>query len=294
MTRTDAHAPSTIVMEDYDFVAAYDAHPEEGDRAEVMNSVRMTHLRNGWTFGGVHGEGRCDHCGASIRYTALLAHTPSQTLIRVGQQCLDNRFDLATDVFQRLRKTARLNRERATKMEQVQALIAEHPEMQRLAGDLDPAVAANDFLTDIAWKWNETGTLTEKQVAAAIKCLGNVDAQYAAAQEREARKAALVASGVRVPNGVRTTIEGVVVSTKVNYTDFGTVLKMLVETDEGWKVWGTVPNSITAEKGDRVQFVARVEASNDDPLFGFYSRPTKAVNLTVPRVEEEYTGGDLI
>lgn len=59
----------------------------------------------------------------------------------------------------------------------------------------------------------------------------------------------------------------------------GSTYKMLVQDDRGFKVWGTVPGSIAADKGDEIKFVANVEASDDDPKFGFFKRPRKAVTL---------------
>jgi hypothetical protein len=48
----------------------------------------------------------------------------------------------------------------------------------------------------------------------------------------------------------------------------------------GWKVWGTVPTNLDGTldsmAGRAVSFTAAVEAS-DDPTFGFYKRPTKAM-----------------
>lgn len=96
-----------------------------------------------------------------------------------------------------------------------------------------------------------------------------VDELLAAIATREAAKRA-------VPTG-RLVIEGVVLSKKSQESAYGTSWKMLVEGD-GWKVWGTVPESIfwEVEKGVRVRFTATVEASEDDEAFGFYKRPTKA------------------
>ena len=53
---------------------------------------------------------------------------------------------------------------------------------------------------------------------------------------------------------------------------------MLVKDDSGFKVFGTVPSSISrVSKGDVVEFTATLEPSKDDPKFGFYKRPSKAV-----------------
>ena len=74
-------------------------------------------------------------------------------------------------------------------------------------------------------------------------------------------------------------ITGEVLGTKTDYNAFGAVQKMLVKDDRGFKVWGTIPGSITAVKGCRVTFTAAIEPSKDDDRFGFYKRPTKAAIL---------------
>ena len=102
-----------------------------------------------------------------------------------------------------------------------------------------------------------------------------------------------------VPTG-RIEVSGTVLSAKYVDGAYGSVLKMLVEGD-GWKVWGSVPQNIADQvyaefySGDRdraldgksvwtvtlpgrsVTFTATVKASADDPSFGFFSRPAKAM-----------------
>lgn len=78
----------------------------------------------------------------------------------------------------------------------------------------------------------------------------------------------------------RTEIVGVVkgfkdVPDRFSYNG-GTILKMIVRDDRGFKVYGTCPLSLEAERGDRVRFRATVEKSKDDEFFGFFKRPAKA------------------
>jgi len=134
----------------------------------------------------------------------------------------------------------------------------------------DPRLERIEFVQDIAAKaqWQE---LTDRQVEA-------VQRMAVEADEAERRDAELDAAGVEVPDTTeRVTVVGTVRSVKFVETQFGGTLKMLVEHDSGWKVWGSVPRSIEfPEAGDRVEFIARVERSRDDVRFGFFSRPTKA------------------
>lgn len=80
-----------------------------------------------------------------------------------------------------------------------------------------------------------------------------------------------------VPTG-RQQVTGRVLSTKWKDTQFGSTLKMMVRCD-GFDVWGSVPRELHGdiEAGDTVTFTARFEQSNDKG-FGFFTRPSKAVN----------------
>jgi len=69
----------------------------------------------------------------------------------------------------------------------------------------------------------------------------------------------------------RVKFEGVVLGTKNVETQWGNTSKCLFQDDRGFKLWG----SCVASKGEKVSFVARVNPSEDDSKFGFFSRPTK-------------------
>lgn len=76
-----------------------------------------------------------------------------------------------------------------------------------------------------------------------------------------------------VPTG-RIDIEGKVLTVRVDETPYGDTLKMLVVSDDGWKVWSTVPSGAPSElRGQRIRFRATVKSSPNDPKFGFASRP---------------------
>ena len=83
-------------------------------------------------------------------------------------------------------------------------------------------------------------------------------------------------------------ITGEVISAKWVSGYYGDSFKMLVKDERGFKVWGTVPEKIQIDvvgsysqidgddmKGVKVTFTATVTASDDDPQFGFFKRPTK-------------------
>lgn len=97
-------------------------------------------------------------------------------------------------------------------------------------------------------------------------------------QERAARDAAH-AEGEDVPEG-RLVITGTLLAMKWQESYYGDTLKMLVQDDRGFRVWGSVPSSLDANRNDRIQFTAAVQRSDKDSKFGFFKRPTKSQVLS--------------
>ena len=272
MTRLDPHSPSNLVTEDYSFAYAFDGHPREGDRAACVPIVNRL-VEDGWHFASIHDGDSCDHCGARLRYVAVLKHAPTRTLVKVGETCLDNRFDLATADFHRLRQQAKLNRERTALAEKREAFHAD-PRNARAVAFLNERLDAGDhgyegFYFDLLSNFNRYGSLTERQVDAVHRAIER-EAAYAA---RKAAEAALPTTPViegRIP------ITGTVLSVKWQENGYGGREVMTVRDDRGFKVWGSTPSGVTVDRGNIVAFVATVTKSDRDESFGFFKRPTKA------------------
>lgn len=126
----------------------------------------------------------------------------------------------------------------------------------------------NEFVNDVIGKLRRYGSISDTQKNAIIAAQARDDRTDAQRAEENANTPDLVEG--------RYTIEGEVLTTKEQDSQYGTTLKQLVKLDDGTKVWGTVPSAIwDIDKGDRVRFDAKVTVSKDDRTFGFYSRPTK-------------------
>ena len=230
-------------------------------------------------FEGNHYEkGTCDHCGARFDYGETVAHMPTMTYIHVGHICasetfeLDNRADL-------------LRRDAARAIARANELAKQREAAEKFAAtDRGSIVVAhlrkndwNKFYADLLAKLERFGALTDGQMAAVER---NIDKDNQRATEREARVVREAAMDKNpCPTG-RGTITGEVISRKWKDTPFGDQLKMLVLDDRGFKVWGSVPGRLSGDdgvqRGDRITFVAEVTQSDDDELFGFFKRPTKA------------------
>jgi|ETNvirnome_6_100_1030635.scaffolds.fasta_scaffold00363_17 hypothetical protein len=158
---------------------------------------------------------------------------------------------------------------------------------------LTDANTGNDYLWNLATVFRTAeqttladGTLRyrfeEKRLGLVVSLAPTWNREKGKIVERDARQAIEAerrANADDVPVG-RVTITGTIVRAYAKETPYGTRYVMTVLGDGGWKVWGTVPTNLDGTldsmAGRAVSFTAAVEAS-DDPTFGFYKRPTKAV-----------------
>lgn len=272
-TRTDVHRPKELVTESYEYVAAFDTNAPMwagSDWAkEIIHKVHQTNSERGMN--------QCHHCGAHLRYVAVMEHTPTGDYIAIGETCLENRFERATKDFQALRKAAELDRAKQRIKNAIAAFVEANSDLAFMA-DKDYE-HTNSFVADVSRKLRQYGELSERQVAAVRKSIVR-DAEYAARKAAEVPEVLVpVVEGKQV-------ITGEVLTVKWQESFYGGSLKMLVKDDRGFKVWGTVPKSLdfhaydeaqssVAAKGDKVSFTATVTKSDDDESFGFFSRPTK-------------------
>lgn len=271
-TRTDLHSPTNLVTEDYTYVAAFDTQEGIANKPEVYVTWRNGIYSKVFATNDERGMNQCHHCGARMRYTAVLEHTPTGQYIAVGETCADGRFSMATADFHKLRKAAELDRAG----QRIRKLVAEFIEANQDLAWLDTkdystfphALQTNSFVCDIARKLRHYGNLSQAQADAVRKTV--------AAHKVREETPKVVEETAPVVEG-RIIITGTVVSTKWQDSDFGGSLKMLVKDDRNFKVWGTVPSSLDeVGPGVRVSFTGTVTKSDNDESFGFFRRPTKA------------------
>ncbi|AWY06683.1 hypothetical protein SEA_ZETA1847_49 [Microbacterium phage Zeta1847] len=123
------------------------------------------------------------------------------------------------------------------------------------------------------------GDPLRRSLGAALELIEALDETGPAAVRVELEAiAARDAAKVAAPEG-RVELEGVIVGLKYRepyaYGAAGS-WAAVIECD-GFKVYGTLPSSISAaERGTRVAFTATLERSEDDASFAYYKRPTKA------------------
>jgi hypothetical protein len=135
---------------------------------------------------------------------------------------------------------------------------------------------SNEYLTKLGQLCRETG-VTDRHIG----ILASAPVAYNNQMEFNERKLIdderkEVADDVIEGNGLE--VEGSIISFKEHYTDYGMSLKMIVQDVRGFRLWGTVPNSLcNVDVGDSIKFIANVSKSDTDPKFGFFKRPRKAV-----------------
>ena len=132
-----------------------------------------------------------------------------------------------------------------------------------------------EFVFSILRKIEVGDELTEKMDAGIRKYLAGREKFRKVVEERKAEESPIPKDLA----GARATVEGEILSTKFVENAYGSTKKMLLKDDRGFKLWGSVPGRLGADKGDRVKFDAMIEISNDDPTFGFFKRPTKATMI---------------
>lgn len=254
---------------------AYSVYSE----ADMLNARKLYERlpRNGFQ-GNFANRGGCDHCGApGLRYVNVYAHDSGDWIV-VGSTCaervgLDNRNAYEMDRAKRAQE-ARKKAEELRRKKEAWLASADPEVVVALTGLLtlhhDTGTTGNFFLNDMVRAFKNYGNLSERQAAAMLKTLADLESR----KQREEAERVSPKPKMPVPTGV-VDIVGTVMSVKEQHSQWGTTWKCLVVDDRGFKVWGTIPSSAAWDKGDRVAFTANVEPSNDDESFGFYSRPRK-------------------
>jgi hypothetical protein len=327
--RTDKFRPSVIDPTKFTFIghhyiggmsdetwAALCDEINEG--AEALEAHQKAHP--GFTVAGHKWEGQCDCCGARYKFGAWFHTEEGNTYISIGGTCASKLSLGSPEAMKRFREqvnTFKVHQERVAK---ARAYLTTVNLLAMLDLYLDKTNTVREFpentLRDMCGKVVQWGNeLSEKQRAFAAKLLQQIQDRPKLEAEREARDAN------RKPIPVtdkRMTIIGKVISAKYDQggwkdengrqRDFyrPECIKITIEHADGWRVWGTCPDTIYGPvgypdrtedggltgkyrsmddaaadlKGKTVQLDARVTISDKDPKFGFYKRPTKGSIIT--------------
>jgi hypothetical protein len=281
------------------------------------DTIRAHMARTGGTYSNHDHGGNCHVCGASAIYTVLFYHAPTNTYVRTGMDCADKMGYGGANFNAFKRAITNALEARAGKRKAQAVLLAVgldacwqiyldggapfHPEAgvtRNVYGNFERnGQVVPDEEQEIFWAACREHDRTHREELTVRDIVGNL-VKYsnltqpqegylrkllACIAERPAREAARKAeqeAAANCPTG-RMMVEGVILTVRDQESDFGTVTKILVKHDTGYKVWGTRPSGDLgwAKVGDRVSFKATVTPSGKDPKFGFYSRPTNGTMI---------------
>lgn len=312
MNRTDIHRPVEMDPAAYEYVgaadnAAGDPGARKGIQSEytyfgvtvtafspvgaIRTALETLVARNDPMGRGVY---QCHHCGARLRYFAVMLHVPTGEHITVGETCLSGRFSLESKAdFDRLRKAAELDRAAQRIKTAAREFVAKLEGDTAIALDrevdfvahfgLDPNGYAARKIEDYRDKlWNKYGSLFESGTNFVAKLIAENKGQVV----RQAQVAAERAAEVKVPAPTgRVTFEGVIVKRVWKDSDFGGAMKLTVKvtTPAGiYLVWVSEPSKVQFERGDTIRMTATLTRSNDNESFAFGKRPSNPVLIERP------------
>lgn len=283
--RTDIHRPSVIIPSNYAFVGCRpnvtfmsDFDFISFERKRIEEHMKST---GGKWANHDHG-GSCHVCGAWAMSTVVWYHFPTNTYIQTGETCADKmeisadeaeQFNLFRSSLTHQWKAQAGKMKAKTTLEQLELSKCWDIHME------DDMEIRKDYryeehtIGDIVSKLVQYGDISENQIAFLKTLLEKIEKR----EEIEAQRKAEHEAAKPLPNcDKRFNIVGKVLTVKEQEDYYGYSTKMLVQHDDGWKVWGTVPSLLMPlERGSIVSFDASVKPSPDDPKFGFYTRPTK-------------------
>lgn len=306
--RTDLAAPSVIDPAAFSFVAGvyFGSNPSEDFDALLGEwmAEKDADGKAGWyskrpqvladfppldAEGNFVRKGTCDHCGARFDWGSVYAHTSGKHIV-VGNVCADKTMDVPSRLdldVKRMKSRIAAAREAARNAAKARAEAVTGGYEWLYSGTHDNATLADVARKGLAW-----GGLTARQVEMVKRIHDGTPAEWEVKRAaREAARAAEESAAQPVPvTDARMAVRGVVLSTKTQdgYMPGQSVLKMLVKTDAGYKLWGTAPSQLLDDgtdsplRGKTVEFLARIQRSKDDAKFGFFSRPTKARVVSAP------------
>lgn len=291
--RNDAHRPSAINPAEYEFVACdYYGSKLEGEGFLMDRQAFQAHMKaTGAKYAEQENNGTCYICGARALYVAKYHHLPTNSYIVTGMDCAEKLGIGEPGAFKTFRKRIKEGMELGRRHRRAEVTLGEHGLADAwtvwMAGtqSKDRPAREESTIIDIVGKLIRYKDISPGQ----INYLRSLLARIANRPVVEAQRAAEHAAAQPVPQtDARVKVVGKIVSTKMVDGMYGVVTKMLVQTDAGYKVFGTVPAHFMNEvsktgehclRGFRVEFEARLERSNNDEKFGFFSRPTKPAIL---------------
>jgi hypothetical protein len=288
--RTDVHRPSAINPAEYEFVGIeYMKTHDLGDiltLAEEKKMIRRHRERTGGTYSRHQHGGNCMICGAAAIYTMLFWHQPSNTYIRTGGDCAAKMEMGDVARFRAVKQGVKDAREAMAGKRKAKAYLEDnglHAVWELYLDNNRHSCEKTYIVLDITRKLVKYGSISEKQTSFLRRLMDQITNRDKMQAKWDAEKVA----AANCPEG-KIEMELTVLKEEWRDSQYGAQYKGLFKHATGYLVWGTIPSPLgDVNRGDVVRFTATVKASDKDPKFGFYSRPSKAVMVKEAEVVEE-------
>ena len=292
--RSDTHRPSAINPSEYQFVA-FEYIPQADSIGACMFLIQQREIirahmaRTGGNYSGHQHGGNCMVCGNALAlYTVLFYHQLTNSYVRMGSDCAQKcQMAYTTGKFDAFKRAVNAAREAMTGKRKAQAILIEAGNGRAwdiyMSDDRQNYKYEEFTINDMVGNLVRYGNISPKAMNYIGVLLNKIDQRVVIGAQRAAEKAA----AANVPNpGTRFVVEGTVVSKKYKDDIEFPAYKLVVKHASGWCVYGTQPASLSDVKvGDLVKFSATVTVK-DDPKFGFFSRPTNGVVVTLVDADE--------
>jgi hypothetical protein len=285
--RIDIHRPSAIQPKDYQYIGCLIPARSYYEIPMVLKHKRIVeeHMaKTGGDYSKHEHKGICQICGAYCDYVAVYYHAKSNSYIKCGFQCA-NKLDMGNaQDFRAIRKAVKDYKEAKAGKQKAKAILDEkglseawkiYNERGWVGWNKDNR--QEEIIDNIISKLVRYGNISKAQEDLIKKLLEQIDKRAEIKKQREEEKE----NAQPCPNG-KVEVRGVVISIKMvkNKFSYGEIAKMLVKSEDGYLVFGSVPQSIyNIQKGDKVIFQADVQPSNNDNKFGYFKRPRQAKKL---------------
>lgn len=283
------HNPSNFNPQDYEVVGYFDNRPPEyhfGMTAECFRAFQEEYRRERADLFPNQNCYRCEHCGqANVRYVVSCLHIPTGERVCFGDICVGRLGFKNHSEFKatQVRAKAELDHKRVMVYVQYLRWLESNPDAANLVADAAlPLHARNGFVQDVVGKLKTYGTISERQKSAVLGSMSRA-AERANAPKEIAGEA---------PTG-RVDITGIIISTKLQESDFGISTKMMVKLANNAKVWCSVPSALFTDldemgrkaygpdfagsykdlRGCKVDLRATWTRKDGDPSFAFGKRP---------------------
>lgn len=299
VVREDIHKPSSIVPDDYQYVAEECIRIEGLGDALALKAQREIiaahRAQTGGTYAQVDTTGNCQVCGSvNAIYTSLFYHAKSNTYVRMGHDCADKCHCGGEFERNAFRRAIQDVREAQAGKRKAQALLADAGltaawDLYVLDYDKIPTLITKrdaegqiivtqlpyeeHTIRDIVGKFVKYGSISDATMALLTKLTLGLPERDRRNAEWKAKREEEKAAAAPCPKG-RVKVSGTVLKVEDRETDFGMVRKMTVKADEGFIVWGSVPSGAgDAQKDCKITFIATITPSETDTKFGFAKRP---------------------